>query len=499
MTEIQKAAIPLALKGHDILGAAKTGSGKTVAFLVPMLEKLYRLRWGPLDGLAALIIAPTRELALQIFDVLKLIGARQGFSAGLIIGGKDLVEEQERIASMNILICTPGRLLQHMDQTAGFQCQNLQVLVLDEADRILDMGFAATVDAILANLPTEGRQTLLFSATQTKSVRDLARLSLHEPQYVAVHENAASITPEGLQQHYLVCALPEKLDLLYSFVRTHLEVKALVFISSCKQVRFIFEAFRRLRPGVPLMSIHGKQGQSRRMAVFYEFCKAKSAFLFATDVAARGLDFPSVDWVLQFDCPEDVDTYVHRVGRTARYRSTGHALMMLLRSEEAAMIEAMKQKRVPIEKIEANDAKKVSVRGHLQSLCSSEPEMKYLAQKAMMTYLRSVYLQRNKKVFDVHALPLQEFAESLGLAIAPKIKFLNSGSTKAKKNAPHALRETIKSDDDNAAKDKKGLVSNDANGGSVRACMLHGKLFDFANDVFGIGCETEDAYRPSLR
>lgn len=165
LTDIQRKAIPLALAKRDVLGAAKTGSGKTLAFLIPVLEILERARWTRDDGLGALVISPTRELAVQIFEVLKKIGRNHSFSAGLIIGGKDFQAEKERIAFMNILIATPGRLLQHMDQSIGFDCDNLQMLVLDEADRIMDLGFQKTVNAIVENLP-RSRQTLLFSATQ---------------------------------------------------------------------------------------------------------------------------------------------------------------------------------------------------------------------------------------------------------------------------------------------------------------------------------------------
>ena len=175
-TEIQKQSLKHSLLGKDVLGAAKTGSGKTLAFIIPVLEKLYKENWSSLDGLGALIISPTRELALQIFKVLRDVGKKHSFSAGLLIGGKNLVQEQERVSKMNILVATPVRLLQHMDQTPDFNCLNLQILVLDEADRILDSGFEKTLNAIIENLPP--RQTLLFSATQTKAVKDLARLSV---------------------------------------------------------------------------------------------------------------------------------------------------------------------------------------------------------------------------------------------------------------------------------------------------------------------------------
>ncbi|RQM28571.1 hypothetical protein B5M09_011104 [Aphanomyces astaci] len=234
-TKIQIGTIPHALAGRDILAAAKTGSGKTLAFLIPMLEKLFRQRWDVEDGVGALVISPTRELAMQIFEVLRSIGKSHTFSAGLVIGGKNFQEEQYRIIKMNILVATPGRLLQHMEQTANFELSNLQVLILDEADRILDMGFSNQLTAIIGYLPSE-RQTMLFSATQTKSIKDLARLSLNEPEYVAVHEKSTSATPSGLVQNYMVCDVGQKLDVLFSFIKSHLKQKTIVFVSTCRQV-----------------------------------------------------------------------------------------------------------------------------------------------------------------------------------------------------------------------------------------------------------------------
>lgn len=352
-TEIQRQSLGPALRGRDILGAAKTGSGKTLAFLVPVLECLYRQQWGPVDGLGALIISPTRELAYQTFEVLRRVGKNHEFSAGLIIGGKELKSESEKIHRTNIVVCTPGRLLQHMDQTAGFHASTLHLLVLDEADRILDMGFADTLNAIVENLPRT-RQTLLFSATQTKSVKDLARLSLKDPEYVWVHEKARFSTPATLEQSWVVCELHQKVNMLYSFIRSHLKKKIIVFFACCKEVQYLFRAFCRLRPGLPVLALHGKQQQMKRVEVYNDFVRKQNAVLFATDVAARGLDFPAVDWVLQFDCPEDADTYVHRVGRTARYQEGGEALLLLLPSEEKGMISQLQEKKVPISKIQVS-------------------------------------------------------------------------------------------------------------------------------------------------
>ncbi|KAI0089434.1 DEAD-domain-containing protein [Irpex rosettiformis] len=444
MTDIQAKSLPISLKGKDVLGAARTGSGKTLAFLVPVLEMLYRRKWGAQDGLGALIISPTRELAVQIFDVLRSIGGYHTFSAGLVIGGKNLRDERERLSRMNILVATPGRLLQHMDQTIGFECDNLQMLVLDEADRILDMGFQRTLSALLAHLP-KSRQTLLFSATQTKSVSDLARLSLKDPVYVSTQEaeqEGSSAMPASLEQHYVVSELDKKLDILFSFIKTHLQTKTLVFLSSCKQVRFVFETFCKLHPGVPLLHLHGKQKQMTRLATFQRFMSMKHAFLLATDIAARGLDFPSVDWVLQVDAPEDAETYIHRVGRTARYESAGKGLLFLLPSEEEGMKAALEKKGISIDKIKIKSSKTQSIENQLQRLAFQDPAIKYLGQRAFVSYLRSVHVQKDKSIFKLEELPLQRFAESLGLPGAPKIKFLNKEIAKRKKNTSHIVANT---------------------------------------------------------
>nr|ASF90253.1 hypothetical protein SPAR04937 [Bartheletia paradoxa] len=462
MTDIQKGSLPLSLKGRDVLGAARTGSGKTLAFLVPVLEMLYRKKWGAMDGLGALIISPTRELAIQIFEVLRKIGGYHTFSAGLVIGGKNLQDEMVRLAKMNILVATPGRLLQHMDQTVGFEAGNVQVLVLDEADRILDMGFAKCLNAIVENLP-KSRQTLLFSATQTKSVKDLARLSLKDPEYIAVGEGAhESSTPKNLEQHYLVCGLEKKLDVLFSFIRTHLTTKAVVFMSSCKQVRFIYETFCKLHPGIPLMHLHGKQKQMKRLDIFTKFSSSKTAFLFATDIAARGLDFPAVDWVIQLDAPEDAETYIHRVGRTARYEAKGQSLLFLCPSEEEGMLEALEKKKVPLKKIKVKASKQQSIQNQLQSFAFQDPEIKYLGQRAFVSYMRSYYLQKNKSIFQLEELPMESYAASMGLPGAPKIKFVTKQAAQATKNQVNAVAN-IKDDDGDKVPEPKPKVDAQPN------------------------------------
>ena len=246
------------------------------------------------------------------------------------------------------------------------------------------MGFAKTLSALLSHLP-KSRQTLLFSATQTQSVAQLARLSLKDPVHIGVQEvGSSTATPASLSQHYSVCTLDQKLDTLWSFIKTHLHSKTLVFLSSGKQVRFAFEAFCNMQPGIPLLHLHGKQKQATRLTMYSRFTSSQHAVLFATDIAARGLDFPSVDWVVQVDAPEDAETYIHRVGRTARYDSSGKGLLLLLPSEEEGMLAALEKKGVKIENIKIRASKTQSIQNQLQNLAFREPEIKYLGQRVSL-------------------------------------------------------------------------------------------------------------------
>ncbi|KAJ7326322.1 P-loop containing nucleoside triphosphate hydrolase protein [Mycena albidolilacea] len=312
-------------------GAARTGSGKTLSFLVPVLEILYRRKWGPSDGLGALVISPTRELAIQIFEVLPV----------------------------PYLLCGARRLPQYMDQTVGFEADNLQFSTKPT-------GFWTWVSPVLSQpcSPTSPNPVKLpFSATQTTSVNDLARLSLKDPVHIGIGDTGSSTSsaiPPNLEHHYLSCTLDQKLSILWGFIKTHLQSKTLVFLSSCKQVRFVFETFCKMHPGVPLLQIHGKLKQTARLAMYTKFTQAAHAVLFTTDVAARGLDFPRVDWVLQVDAPEDAETYVHR---------------------EEGMKAALARKGVEVQRIKAKMSKVQSSDNQLQNLCFQDPEIKYLGQR----------------------------------------------------------------------------------------------------------------------
>ena len=220
----------------------------------------------------------------------------------------------------------------------------------------------------------------------------------------------------------MVIPIHEKLNTLYSFLRMHQKQKIIVFFATCKQVRFAHESFKKLKTGLPHLELHGRQKHNKRMAIFYTFQEKKYACLFTTNLAARGLDFPLVDWVIQVDCPEDEETYFHRVGRTARYKAEGKSVLFLT-PQEQAFAEQLKQKNNHIHKISQNPQKKLSITSTLQAYCTESVELKYLAQKALICYLKSIHNSGNKQIFDVNKIPVNDFAESLGLVQAPVLRF----------------------------------------------------------------------------
>ncbi|TVY81380.1 ATP-dependent RNA helicase has1, partial [Lachnellula suecica] len=299
MTEIQQRGIPPLLAGKDVLGAAKTGSGKTLAFLIPAIEMLSALKFKARNGTGVIVVSPTRELALQIFGVARELMTYGSQTYGILMGGANRRAEAEKLGKgINLIIATPGRLLDHLQNTQGFVFKNLKALVIDEADRILEIGFEDEMRQIVKILPKDERQSMLFSATQTTKVEDLARISLRPgPLYINVDHQKEHSTVEGLEQGYVVCDSDKRFLLLFSFLKRNLKKKIIVFFSSCNCVKYHAELLNYI--DLPVLELHGKQKQDKRSRTFFEFCNAKSGVLVCTDVAARGLDIPDVDWILQ--------------------------------------------------------------------------------------------------------------------------------------------------------------------------------------------------------
>lgn len=368
MTEIQRRGIPALLAGKDVLGAAKTGSGKTLAFLIPAIEMMHALRFKPRNGTGVIIVSPTRELALQIFGVARELMAHHTQTYGIVMGGANRRAEAEKLGKgVNLLVATPGRLLDHLQNTQGFVFKNVKALVIDEADRILEIGFEDEMRQIIRILPKDERQTMLFSATQTTNVQDLARVSLRPgPLYINVDHRKEHSTVEGLEQGYVICDSDLRFRLLFTFLKRHPKKKIIVFFSSCNSTKYHAELLNYI--DLPVLELHGKQKQQKRTNTFFEFCNAKQGTLICTDVAARGLDIPQVDWIVQFDPPDDPRNYIHRVGRTARGATGKGKSLLFLQPSEVGFLKHLKEARVPLVEFEFPEKKIMNIQSQLEML-----------------------------------------------------------------------------------------------------------------------------------
>ncbi|XP_066279182.1 ATP-dependent RNA helicase DDX18-like isoform X3 [Branchiostoma lanceolatum] len=431
MTEIQAKSIPPLLEGRDILAAAKTGSGKTLAFLIPAVELMYKLKFMPRNGTGVIVLSPTRELAMQTYGVLKELLKYHCHTYGLIMGGTSRSSEADKLAKgINIVVATPGRLLDHMQNTPQFMYKNLQCLVIDEADRILEVGFEEELKQIVRLLPKR-RQTMLFSATQTRKIEDLARVSLKkEPLYVGVDDNKDQATVEGLEQGYVVCPSEKRFLLLFTFLKKNRKKKIMVFFSSCMSVKYHYELLNYI--DLPVMAIHGRQKQTKRTTTFFQFCNSDTGTMLCTDVAARGLDIPAVDWIVQFDPPDDPKEYIHRVGRTARAGGRGHALL-ILRPEELGFLRYLKAAKVPLNEFEFSWSKIADIQPQLEKLIDKNYFLHKSAMEGYKSYVRAYDAHHLKQIFDVNTLDLTKVALSFGFQVPPSVDLNVASSRKALK------------------------------------------------------------------
>lgn len=341
-TNIQREAIPVALQGKDIIGLAETGSGKTGAFALPVLQSLLE---NP-QRLYALVLTPTRELAFQISEQFEALGSSIGVKCAVIVGGMDMMSQALMLAKKpHIIIASPGRLIDHLENTKGFSLRTLKYLIMDEADRILNLDFEKEVDKLLKVIPRE-RRTYLYSATMTKKVQKLQRASLQNP--VKVEVSTKYTTVEKLQQSYLF--IPNKYkDCYLVFILNDLAGNSfMVFCGTCNNVQRVALMLRNL--GLQAVPLHGQMGQSKRLGALNKFKSKDRSILIATDVASRGLDIPHVDVVINFDIPTHSKDYIHRVGRTARAGRAGRAITFVTQYdvELYQRIEQLIEKKLPL-------------------------------------------------------------------------------------------------------------------------------------------------------
>ena len=305
-----------------MIGLAETGSGKTAAFALPMLQALLD-KPQPLFGL---VLAPTRELAAQIGQTFEALGALISLRCAVIVGGLDMVPQSIALGKKpHVIVATPGRLVDHLEKTKGFSLRNLKYLVMDEADRLLDMDFGPSIDKLLKFIPRE-RRTYLFSATMSSKVESLQRASLRDPVRISVSSNKYQ-TVSTLLQHYLFIPHVRKDTYLIYLVNEFAGKSTIIFTRTVFETQRVAILLRTL--GFGAIPLHGQLSQSARLGALNKFRGGTRDILVAPDVAARGLDIPKVDVVLNYDIPQDSKTYIHRVGRTARAGKSGVALSMV--------------------------------------------------------------------------------------------------------------------------------------------------------------------------
>ncbi|QPG74440.1 ribosomal RNA processing protein [Brettanomyces nanus] len=348
-TPIQEQSLPYSLKGRDIIGIAQTGSGKTAAYVIPILQAL----WDAQTPYFALVLAPTRELAYQIRETFDALGANMGLRCATIVGGMDMMDQaKELMRKPHVIVATPGRLMDHLENTKGFSLRAMKYFVMDEADRLLEMEFGPVVDKILQVLPRE-RKTYLFSATLTSQVDKLQRASLINPAKIEV--NGKYSTVDTLIQSMMVVPDGYKNTFLMYILNEYMGKSVIIFTRTCAHAQHVALMTRIL--GFPAIPLHGQLSQAQRLGALNKFRSGDKSILVATDVAARGLDIPCVDLILNYDIPTDSKAYIHRVGRTARAGRTGKSVSLVTQYdlEMILRIEKVIGMKLPKETPEKND------------------------------------------------------------------------------------------------------------------------------------------------
>lgn len=331
MTPVQEHTIPVILEGYDLIGCAQTGTGKTAAYTLPLLNRLL-LEGNPDNVVKALIIVPTRELAQQIDQQFQGFSYYLPVSTTVVYGGGDGkgwdVQKRGMRMGSDVVIATPGRMISHL-QNSGIDLSHVSYLILDEADRMLDMGFAEDILKIISYTPKE-RQTLLFSATLPPKIRDLAKTILRDPVEVNI---AISKPNEAIDQSAYVCYESQKLKLVQELFKEPTDSKALIFSSSKQKVKELAHTLKRMHLDVAPM--HSDLDQSKREEVMLNYKNGKVKILVATDIVARGIDIEDIALVINYDVPHDPEDYIHRIGRTARAAATGAAITFVNEEEQS--------------------------------------------------------------------------------------------------------------------------------------------------------------------
>lgn len=375
-TPIQALALPTALKGHDIIGQAQTGTGKTVAFGIPIIEQCH----AGSNQVQAIVIAPTRELASQVSEELNRVGEFKGIRSMPVYGGQDIHRQIHGLKSKpQIIVGTPGRLLDHITRLKTISLDTCRMIVLDEADKLLEMGFLTDTKSILKKMP-KTCQIMLFSATMPEPIIELTCTFMKEPAKIGIKADKVSVS--AIAQYYLEMEEKQKFDVLVKLLLIQAPEQAIVFGRTKKRVTELYEALTK--KGYSVRGLHGDMEQPERDSVMKHFKECSIRMLIATDVAARGLDISGVTHIYNFDIPQDPEGYVHRIGRTGRAGKNGVAVTFVT-PEEKRLLKNMEQyagqRILPMDRPTSQEAiagQKHIIKGDILKAVESKDSQKYL-------------------------------------------------------------------------------------------------------------------------
>ncbi|ODQ63939.1 P-loop containing nucleoside triphosphate hydrolase protein [Nadsonia fulvescens var. elongata DSM 6958] len=433
MTEIQAKILPSLLSGRDVFAVADAGAGKTIAYLLSVVEKLSTLNFQNGDGTGTIILAPTRESAHQIQSILSELAANHAQSFAVILEGSNLRSEAEKLQKgVNIVIATPDRLLQHLKTTEGFVYNNLNTLIIDQIDLIIDNRFEPIIQEILDILPAK-RQGIVIATSNNKEIKSLAQVVLRA-KYARVdissRDNSAI---EGVEQGYVVCESDKRFLVLNSFLKKSVGRKVVVFLSSCNMVTFYGELLSYLEHPVPVFELNGNQTQQERTIAFAEFCATNVGVLFTTDVVMRGIELPSVDFVLQFDPPTNAKDYIQRVIKVSKNENQDCKSVMFLLPSEVRFLEYFKQYNISLDQYDFASNRVSNVQSQLEKYMVTVYHLNQSSKNAYRSYLQSYANQSLKQVYNISKLDLVKVAKAFGFTVPPKINI--DFSTKKVKQA----------------------------------------------------------------
>ncbi|KAF8115688.1 hypothetical protein N665_0025s0146 [Sinapis alba] len=427
MTVVQEATLPVILKGKDVLAKAKTGTGKTVAFLLPSIEAVIKSPPASRDSrqppIVVLVVCPTRELASQAAaEAHTLLKYHPSIGVQVVIGGTKLPTEQRRMQTnpCQILVATPGRLKDHIENTSGFatRLMGVKVLVLDEADHLLDMGFRRDIERIIAAVPKQ-RQTFLFSATVPEEVRQICHIALkRDHEFINCVQEGSGETHQKVKQMYMIASLDRHFSLIYVLLKEHIadnpDYKVIIFCTTAMVTRLVADLLGQLSLNV--REIHSRKPQSYRTRVSDEFRKSKGIILVTSDVSARGVDYPDVSLVVQMGLPSDREQYIHRLGRTGRKGKEGEGVLLLAPWEEyfLSSVKDLPINKTPLPPIDPEAVKKVQ-----RGLNQVEMKNKEAAYQAWLGYYKSQKMIARDTTRLVELA--NEFSRSMGLDMPPAI------------------------------------------------------------------------------